>query len=211
MDLNLRDKGTLVEGLWHAVDDAANNLEAVPRSIKRVIETEAWREREHRGRVFKHKTFLDFITTKPLAGCGWPPEKVEALLKDEPEVLALWRKATTGKPGAHNNNVIRNRQGNSRAYALDRLKRERPDLFNKVIAKEMSANAAANEAGFRKPPSPLKQLRKAWKVATPDERGEFLAEISAGTRADRNEPEQPVDGPARANIARGLQGQTPDR
>jgi len=30
-------------------------------------------------------------------------------------------------------------------------------------------------------------------------------------RAERNEPEQPVDGPARANIARGLQGQAPNR
>jgi len=183
MDLNLRDKGVLVEGLWHAVDDAANNLEAVPRSIKRVLETEAWRKREHRGRVFEHATFLDFITAKPLAGCGWPPEKVEALLKDEPEVLALWRKATTGKRHVHkaddnNNVIIKPRQGNSRAYTLDRLKRERPDLFDRVCAGELSANAAATEAGWRKPATPLGLLRKAWAKASADERAAFLAEIS---------------------------------
>ena len=31
--------------------------------------------------------------------------------------------------------------GTSRAYALTRLKKERPDLFDRVCAKELSANA----------------------------------------------------------------------
>jgi len=39
--------------------------------------------------------------------------------------------------------------GNSRDYTLARLKRDRPDLAEKVIAGQMSANAAAIEAGFR--------------------------------------------------------------
>jgi len=40
--------------------------------------------------------------------------------------------------------------GNSRAYTLVRLKNERPDLFEKVVAKELTANRAAIEAGWRK-------------------------------------------------------------
>jgi hypothetical protein len=36
-------------------------------------------------------------------------------------------------------------------------KRDQPDLSESVIASEMSANAAAIEAGFRKEPSPLAQ------------------------------------------------------
>lgn len=153
MDLNLKDKGFLVEGLWHAVDDAANNLEAVPRTIKRVIETEAWREREYRGRTLTNTSFLEFITDKPLKGCGWPPLKVELLLKDEPEVLAMWRKEITSEQGAHHNNIMmKAKQGTSRSYTLNRLKRERPDLFEKVCAGELSANAAAIKAGFRRKP-----------------------------------------------------------
>jgi hypothetical protein len=35
--------------------------------------------------------------------------------------------------------------GNSRAYTLTRLKNERPDLFEKVCAKELTANRAADE------------------------------------------------------------------
>lgn len=41
------------------------------------------------------------------------------------------------------------RQGNSRSYTLDRLKRERPDLYAQVINGELKANRAAIRAGFR--------------------------------------------------------------
>lgn len=41
------------------------------------------------------------------------------------------------------------RSGTSETYTLRRLKRDRPDLAEKVMNKELSANAAAVEAGFR--------------------------------------------------------------
>ena len=184
MDLNLRDKGSLVEGLWHAVDDAHGNLESVPGLVRRVIETGAWREREQRGRVFKHETFLDFITTKPLAGCGWSPEKVATLLKGHPDIEALWRGATTGKPGRpskdqenSDNVTIKSERGNNRAYTLDRLKRERPDLFAKVCDGELSANAAAIEAGFRKLKTPLETILKLLPKLTSTERRQLQARL----------------------------------
>ena|GEM_PF-6442133 len=40
-------------------------------------------------------------------------------------------------------------QGTSRSYTLTRLSKDRPDLFEKVVEGDMSANAAAIEAGFR--------------------------------------------------------------
>jgi len=52
--------------------------------------------------------------------------------------------------------------GNSRSYTLSRLSKARPDLFAKVKAGELSANAAAIEAGWRKQPSELALLRAAW-------------------------------------------------
>ncbi len=70
--ITLTEKGGLVESLWHAVDNAAGNLENVPGLVRRVIETEAWRKRIQDGEEFEHDRFIDFITTKPLAGCGWP-------------------------------------------------------------------------------------------------------------------------------------------
>jgi hypothetical protein len=189
VDLSLTDKGNLVDALWHSVDDAAGNLEIVPGLVKRVLETGAWRERIHRGKRFHHDRFIDFITIKPLAGCGWEPEKVEALIRDEPETLALWRRATTAKAGgdrqsekAKTISSIRTNasdvlRGTTRAYTLDRLKRERPDLFEQVCAKELSANAAAIEAGWRKKKSELQLLRLHWQKASADEQETFRKEI----------------------------------
>ena len=57
---------------------------------------------------------------------------------------------------------------------LARLDRDRPDLAERVRGGDLSANAAAIEAGFRKPPTALKQLQGAWKRASPDERVAFL-------------------------------------
>jgi hypothetical protein len=63
------------------------------------------------------------------------------------------------------------KHGNSRAYTLDRLsRRERPDLLAKVAAKQMSANAAAIEAGFRKKPSPFERVQKLLPELTTEQR-----------------------------------------
>lgn len=163
-DAALSDNNVLVETLWQAVDHGAGSLDAVPGLVRRVIETGAWRRRACRGRVFEHKRFIDFITAKPLAGCGWKPERVEALIHHDAETLTLWREAVTapvGKPGHNNDNIIiKPEQGTSRAYALERLKRESPTLYRRVVAGELSANAAAIEAGFRKKPTPFEQVRK---------------------------------------------------
>jgi hypothetical protein len=64
-----------------------------------------------------------------------------------------------------------------RDYTLARLHRDRPDLANRVESGELSANAAAIEAGFRKKPTPLDDLRRAWKKADAQQRKTFLEEI----------------------------------
>ena len=40
--------------------------------------------------------------------------------------------------------------GRGATYQMKRLRRDRPDLFGRVVAGEMSPNAAAIEAGFRR-------------------------------------------------------------
>ena len=50
------------------------------------------------------------------------------------------------------------------------LKRDRPDLLKRVVSGELSANAAAVEAGFRKRPSALEQMQKLWLRLSPAER-----------------------------------------
>ena len=68
--------------------------------------------------------------------------------------------------------------GNSRAYTLCRLKNERPDLFERVVAKELTANRAAVEAGWRKTETTLETLQRGWRKATSDEQRQFLEWMS---------------------------------
>jgi len=68
--------------------------------------------------------------------------------------------------------------GNSSAYTIARLQRDNPELHERVVSGELSANKAAIEAGFRKPPlTPLESLLKAWEKATEEERTQFLDAI----------------------------------
>jgi hypothetical protein len=84
----------------------------------------------------------------------------------------MWREAMKPGQGSRTDLVdnvtqVGKPKGNSRSYAVSRLQREAPDLFAKVAAGEMSANAAAIEAGFRKRKTPLDHLRAAWRKANP--------------------------------------------
>jgi len=71
-------------------------------------------------------------------------------------------------------------RGNSRAYALSRLERDFPRLFERVKAGLMSANRAAIQAGFRAPTKPKTRVEKCltlWKKMTDREKKVFLKEI----------------------------------
>lgn len=177
----LKRNGNLVESLWNAVDHCSINR--IPAIVREVIVSGAWHKRKYRNRLYEHQKFIDFIVAPPLAGCGWRPENVEALLKDDAEVLTMWREATVGKHGGDrkSKDVIKSdnitldpKRGTSRAYTLDRLKRERDDLYQQVLAGKLSANAAAAKAGWRPKPSAFKQIEKLLPKLTDDERKKLI-------------------------------------
>lgn len=74
-------------------------------------------------------------------------------------------------------NVTLKERGNARSYIMARLDRDRPDLLERVVAGDLSANAAAIEAGFKKKPTSLDVLIAAWRKASAEERAAFLREI----------------------------------
>jgi hypothetical protein len=81
---------------------------------------------------------------------------VEALIESDPEALAMWRKETTRanhRPLKSDDNIITSnkaKQGTGKAYTLDRLSKENPELYQSVVNGELSANAAMIAAGLRK-------------------------------------------------------------
>jgi hypothetical protein len=162
-NFGLKERQNVVQTFWTTVNEGGARLADLPRIVRLLLERgEIWRKREVDGRIVAFETLREFVTTPPRNGCGWDPEKVALLLKDDPATEADWREATKLPPGTNQytmpkmvgDNVPHHKakKGNSRAYTLSRLKRERPDLFDMVKVGKMSANAAAKKAGFRKPP-----------------------------------------------------------
>lgn len=111
-------------------------------------------------------------------GYGLEPEEVSIAvewLKLNPptEPIALKEAVRLGQQGGdrrsekaradQGSNTTLKQPGRGRAYILARLDRDGyAELAAKVRASEMSANAAAIEAEFRKLPNPLKQIQKLW-------------------------------------------------
>lgn len=181
VNLSPGDKQTMVQALWRTWHEGGFALNHLPTAIDRILETEAWRDREVDGKPMHNRTFREFIVSPPLKGCGWEKQidAIERVLavKDK-DCLARWRAAMT-QQGAANHNIVmvKAAQGNSLSYTLARLLREHPKLYKRVIAGELSANAAAIEAGFRKRPTPLEQIRKLIAKLTPQERAKLRGEI----------------------------------
>ena len=71
--------------------------------------------------------------------------------------------------------------GRGAAYLVARLKRDAPGFAERLAAGEFpSARAAALAAGIVKPaPNPLEQLRRAWKLASAEQKATFLAEAAS--------------------------------
>ena len=168
---NNKENGYLVGSLHHAVRGGAWGLENMPRLIREAIENKIWTGWTDRatGQTFSQPDFYTFITTPVLEGLGATPDQIKALCIKDLALTDLIDQELTRKPGApvgnqfaskedktNHDNVMNSlsdtkaSQGNSVEYTLRRLRKHHPELHEQVLANEMSPNAAAIEAGFRK-------------------------------------------------------------
>lgn len=106
---------------------------------------------------------------------------------DDADTLRMFEEACTGKHGTNqytkvdsDNVTIQPTRGNTRAYTLRRLAKDRPDLYAKVVAKEMTANAAAIEAGIRKVKTPMERVMALLPLLSPAD----LEQLHEMTRYD---------------------------
>ena len=159
------------------------NLNQFPGLLKRVIDEQLWKRRRVPGLgIVELPSLRELIESKPLRGWGEDVDRIEAVIRDDAETLRLFRTELKA-PGrrtdlGHNMTDVKPRlKGTSRAYLLDRLKRERSDLYEQVVQKKLSAHAAAIQAGIIKPKTPLDELRRWWRKASRLERELFHEEI----------------------------------
>jgi hypothetical protein len=182
--MNEIEKGQLCDITMSAIYHGCSKLDSIPALLRRIIENRAWECRQVKMRgVVKLASLRELITKEPMDGWGENPERIEALIRDDAEVLAMWREAMKGKQGKRtdlvdNINEVKPSKGTSRAYTVSRLQREAPELFAQVAAGTISANAAAIKAGFRKKPTTLELLRAIWAKASNTDRETFIQEIT---------------------------------
>lgn len=157
----LKHNANLVESLGSALRSGQHGLGSVPLLLDRVLTGECWREFVTQlGAHVTYDRFEEFVTTPPVRGLGSDMALVRRIVSDDPRLLDLLDRALQRPAGGdrrsedaiNGNNVPVDSgrpEGNGRAKALRRLRKDRPDLHERVIAGELSPHRAAVEAGFR--------------------------------------------------------------
>ena len=163
--MNEIEKGQLASTTVQCLSRGAGALNSFPGLLKRVIEERVWEHRIYHGREYRLPNLRALITEKPMAGWGEDPKKIEALIKDDPEVLPMFREAMKHQGERGNfvdnvNEVIGRPDGNTRAYTLTRLQKDNPEIYEEVKAGKLTANAGAIKAGWRKTPTPMEIIQR---------------------------------------------------
>jgi hypothetical protein len=153
-DNDLERRDIYVSNLQSALDDGERGLQHVPGHIKRIIRQDMWQERivQATGELAEYDHFAEFVNDPPPKGLGADVDMLKRMCKKDDEALRLLREVVTGEVGDNQHTEgtsNRSTHGTTKDYTLDRLAREDAELYEKVVADEMSANAAAIEAGFR--------------------------------------------------------------
>lgn len=151
----------IVSQLRRSLFEGQDGLRTVPEMLKSVIEHEIWRQRvvEETGELVRFESFEDFVTAPPLEGLGASVRQLKQLCQDDKEARDALVSATVGehgtnqytkpKSGEDNHNITHHSTGTSTDYALRKLRRDRPDLHEKVLEGRLSPNRAMIQAGFR--------------------------------------------------------------
>lgn len=160
-ELNEIENGQLCQTTIQALSRTVGGLKNFPGLLKKIIVNKSWQCRVNMGTTIELGSLRELITEFPIRGWGEDPKKIEAVIKDDPEVLAMFREAMKAPHGGDrksesapikDNNVMLDQasQGNARAYSVTRVQQEcKPEVVAKVMAGEMSPNAALVKAGIR--------------------------------------------------------------
>jgi hypothetical protein len=156
-----------VDDSWDLVHEAilsfglkVPDLARARAALLRVISERAWKRYRPRdgtgqplGEVCQPASFVEWVGATVPRGLETTVENLEELARGDTKLMgALTNELLRagGRPETGNNIPSYGRpEGTSEAKALRRLCKDRPDLYAKVIAGEMTAHAAAVEAGFR--------------------------------------------------------------
>lgn len=150
-----READIVVDCLRSAVMEGGAGLKDVPGLLRRTIDEELWRERVilRTGEVQRFDRFIDFVIEQPLEGLGADIATLKRLCSGDAAALNAIDRAIQNPSHKHISDVdiinVKRPDGTSATAALRRLRKDRPDLHERVIAGEVSPHAAMVAAGFR--------------------------------------------------------------
>ena len=173
--LNEIELGQLCQSTIESLYEATGGMKQFPGLLKKIIETKAWLRRISSGKVVELTSLRELITAKPVRGWGEDIKTVEAVIRNDPECLAMFREAMkcVNQHDLPCNNVTGHESttGNSRAYSIARVQSQcDAKTVAAVMAGKMSANGALVKAGLRDvrqiylPREPAKAVEKLRKV-----------------------------------------------
>ena len=126
----------------------------LPDIVARIIRDGLWSQAGNKeGQAFQ--SFREFCEYKLWWGLECPYDRVFKYCEHNDECRRLMLElepmaGKVGRPTKDGNTIIKTPIGTTATNTLRRLKRDNPELARKVIDGELTANAAAVEAGFRR-------------------------------------------------------------
>jgi len=161
----MRERGAVVNSAAQMLSSGNVNLDTMPALILRIINEDMWQQRAIPQRRWelskKFDTFEEFVSYNPLDGLGTSVQMLKDVCHRDEKALEAIVRATQRDHGGDRKSDSRIKcdnvtldpveTGNGHTYALRRLRKDRPDLLEQVLAGDMSAHKAMVQAGFRHP------------------------------------------------------------
>jgi hypothetical protein len=152
----MRERGAVINSAAQMLSSGDVNLDTMPQLILRIINEGMWRQRaipQRRWELSREfATFEEFVTADPLDGLKTSIRTLKDLCRRDVRAQEAIDRATQregGRPPKTLDNIQGFPSGTSQSVALRRLRKDRPDLLQRVLDGELSAHAAAVEAGYR--------------------------------------------------------------
>lgn len=175
--------------LWRLLDSADTDHDGLNRFLDTMVEFEGWRKLES-SHSKPYRDFQEFCLDKRPHGLGVTRDRVvkwcerfswattSQAVANDPEVKPLEEHKRPDKGYDITFSTQDGKRGTAAEYLVRRLKRDHPDLAEKLARGEFkSARAAAIAAGIVKPPPPLEVARKAFLKLDHEDRTRFVAWI----------------------------------
>ncbi|MBB5079161.1 hypothetical protein [Nonomuraea endophytica] len=152
----MTEHGRIVAEVSAVIGEARPTLARAASGVRTLLDAEAWREfTGPGGELVEHGDLVEFITSDPPRGLGVTPGLVRALVADDLDVAAQLDQAlladtpTRPEEPEEPEELEEAHVPAPETPALRRLREDAPALHSKVVAGELSTNAAMVQAGFR--------------------------------------------------------------